>query len=274
MTKSLIRLSTLASVFVLFAITFSSCGEYQHVLKSHDNDYKFDFAKRAYAEKKYVQAYTVLKDIVTQFKGSEKAEESLYLLGLSYYDNKEYQDAASIFKSYYQRYPKGRYAEQARFYTGYAYFLDSPEVQLDQSGTVKAIEELQGFLEYYPRSDKVPQAQTAIFEAQDKLTLKELQNAQLYYNLGNYLGNNYESAIIVAENAVKEYPYSKYKEELEMLILKSRYQIADQSIDEKKADRFRDVVDEYYSFINSYPDGPNRHQADNIYKIASRYVTE
>lgn len=274
MTKSLIRLSTLASVFVLFTITFSSCGEYQHVLKSHDNDYKFDFAKRAYAEKKYVQTYTVLKDIVTQFKGSEKAEESLYLLGLSYYDNKEYQDAASIFKSYYQRYPKGRYAEQARFYTGYAYFLDSPEVQLDQSGTVKAIEELQGFLEYYPRSDKVPQAQTAIFEAQDKLTLKELQNAQLYYNLGNYLGNNYESAIIVAENAVKEYPYSKYKEELEMLILKSRYQIADQSIDEKKADRFRDVVDEYYSFINSYPDGPNRREADNIYKIASRYVTE
>ena len=94
-------------------------------------------------------------------------------------------------------------------------------------------------------------AQNTIFELQDKLTLKELQNAQLYYNMGNYMGNNYESAVIVARNAIKNYPYSKYKEELEMLILKSRYQEAAQSVEEKKADRFRDVVDEYYSFINN-----------------------
>ena len=91
---------------------------------------------------------------------------------------------------------------------------------------MKAIEELQGFLDYFPRSDKVTLAQNAIFELQDKLTLKELQNAQLYYNLGTYMGNNYESAIITARNAIKEYPYSKYKEELEMLVLKSRYQEA------------------------------------------------
>ena len=117
-------------------------------------------------------------------------------------------------------------------------------------------------------------AQNAIFELQDKLTLKQLQNAQLYYNLGNYMGNNYESAIIVARNAVKDYPYSKYKEDLELLILKSRYQEAANSIEERKADRFRDVVDEYYSFINNYPDSRNREEADNILKIAQRYVKD
>ena len=53
--------------------------------------------------------------------------------------------------------------------------------------------------------------------------LKELENAQLYYNLGNYMGNNYESAVITAKNALKEYPYSKYKEQLEMLVLKARF---------------------------------------------------
>jgi outer membrane protein assembly factor BamD len=140
--------------------------------------------------------------------------------------------------------------------------------------TVKAIEELQSFLDYYPRSDKVAIAQNAIFELQDKLTLKQLQNAQLYYNLGNYLGNNYESAVIVAKNAIKTYPYSKYKEDLELLVLKSRYQEADMSVDERKADRFREVIDEYYSFINNYPDSPNRNEADNIYKIAQKYVQE
>ena len=115
---------------------------------------------------------------------------------------------------------------------------------------------------------------SAIFELQDKLTLKELQNAQLYYNLGTYLGNNYESAVIVAKNAIKDYPYSKYKEELEMLILKARYQEANLSVEEKKADRFREVIDEYYSFINNYPDSPNREEADNIFKIATKYVKD
>ena len=139
---------------------------------------------------------------------------------------------------------------------------------------MRGIEELQGFLDYFPRSDKVSIAQNAIFEMQDKLTLKELQNAQLYYNLGNYMGNNYESAIITARNAIKTYPYSRYKEDLEMVILKSKYQEAVQSVEEKKADRFREVIDEYYSFINNYPDSPNKEEAENILKIARRHVGE
>ena len=256
------------------AMLLASCGEYQKVLKSRDADYRLDFAKRAFEQKKYTQAATVLEDIVTQFKGSEKAEDSLYLLALSHYENKDYETAGSYFKTYYTRFPKGKYTELARYYAGYGYYLDSPEPQLDQSGTINAIQELQAFLDYFPKSDKVPVAQQAIFELQDKLTLKELQNAQLYYNLGNYLGNNYESAVIVARNAIKDYPYSKYKEDLELLILKARYQEARESIDEKKPDRFREVIDEYYSYINNYPDTPNREEADNIYKIAQRYVKE
>ena len=59
-----------------------------------------------------------------------------------------------------------------------------------------------------------------------------------------------------------------------MLILKARYQEAKESIPEKRAERYSDVVDEYYSFINNYPDTPNRAEADNIFKIASRYVKE
>lgn len=257
---------------LLSVLLLSSCGEYHQVQKSTDPNVKLDYARRAFAQKKYVQAYTILQDVITVFKGTEKAEESLYLLAMSHYENKEYLDASLYFQTYYQRYPKGKYAELARFYSGYGYYLDSPEPQLDQSGTMKAIEELQAFLDYFPKSDKVSIAQNAIFELQDKLTLKELQNAQLYYNLGTYLGNNYQSAVIVAKNAIKNYPYSKYKEDLEMLVLKARYQEANLSVDEKKAERFRDVIDEYYSFINNYPDGPNRHEADNIYKIALKYA--
>ena len=261
-------------VALLSAAILSSCGEYNKVLKSTDYNYKYEYAKKAFEEGKYTQAYTILEDIVTVFKGTDKAEESLFLLGMSYYENKDYLSSGSYFRTYYQHYPKGKYAELARFYCGYGYYLDSPETQLDQTGTVKAIEELQNFLEFFPKSDKVSIAQNAIFELQDKLVKKELENAILYYNLGNFMGNNYESAVIVAKNALKDYPYSKYKEQLEMLVLKSRFQEANQSTDEKKEERFRVVIDEYYSFINDFPESDNRQEADNIFKIASKHVKD
>lgn len=268
--------SLLRNIFLALVsmAVLTSCGEYYRVQRSTDPEYKLDFARRAFEKKKYAQAAATLEEIVTSFKGSEKAEETLYLLALSHYENQDYVTSGEWFKKYYDRYPRGKYAELARFYAGYGYYLDSPEPQLDQSGTIRAIQELQSFLEFFPRSDKVSIAQNAIFELQDKLTLKQLQNAQLYYNLGSYRGNNYESAVIVARNAIKDYPYSKYKEDLEMLILKARYQEAAQSVEEKKADRYRVVVDEYYSFINNYPDGPNRQEAENIFNIATKYVAE
>ena len=88
---------------LLLSALLCSCGEYQRVQKSDDYNYKFEFAKRAYEEKKYIQAATILKDCVTVFKGSEKAEESLYLLGMSNYENKDYLSSGSDFKPYYTR---------------------------------------------------------------------------------------------------------------------------------------------------------------------------
>ncbi|MCM1028908.1 MAG: outer membrane protein assembly factor BamD [Pseudoflavonifractor sp.] len=262
-------------LMLLAAVALTGCTEYQRILKSTDTDAKLAFARKAFDEKRYVQASTVLSDIAMSLRGSEKAEDALYLLALSYYENKDYLNSGVCFKQYYQRYPKGKYTELARFYSGYGYYLESPDPQLDQSDTMKGIEELQGFIDYFPRSDRVNIAQNAIFELQDKLTLKQLQNAQLYYNLGYFLtNNNYESAIIVAQNAIKDYPYSRYKEDLEMLILKSRYQEAKASINEKKADRYREVLDEYYSFVNNYPDSPMRDEADRIAKIARAHVSE
>ena len=58
------------------------------------------------------------------------------------------------------------------------------------------------------------------------------------------------------------------------MVLKARYQEANVSVDEKKAERFRDVIDEYYGFINNYPDSPRRAEADNILKIARKYVKD
>ncbi len=249
-----------------------SCGEYTKVLKSRDVDYKFEYARKAYDKGQYVQAATILQDLITPLRGTAKGEDALFLLGMSHYENKDYLNSAVYFKTYFTRYPKGKYAELAKFYNGYGYYLDSPDPQLDQSNTVKAIEELESFLDYFPRSDRVTIAQNAIFEMQDKLTLKELQTAQLYYNLGNFMGNNYESAIIVSQNALKNYPYSKYKEDFELLILKSKFQEAKQSVNERQAIRYRDVVDEYYSFTNNNPNSKHLKEAEAIFKIAQKHA--
>lgn len=262
------------SILLFSLLTLVSCTEYAKVQKSRDPGVKFAYAKKAFEQKRYVQASTLLNDVITPLRGTADGEESLYLLAMSHFENKDYLDSGVFFKTYCSRYPKGKYAELARFYGGYGYYLDSPEAQLDQSNTVKAISELQTFLDYYPKSEKVLTARNAIFEMQDKLTLKELQNAQLYYNLGNFMGNNYEAAIITAQNALKSYPYSKYREDFEFLILKSKFQIAKESVAEKKEDRFREVIDEYFSFTNNFPDSDKLSEASNIYNIARRHVRE
>lgn len=264
----------IAYILLVALVALTSCGEYNKVLKSKDYNVRYDYAKRAFEQKKYAQAFTILTDLVPVFRGTDKAEECLYLLALSYYENKDYLNSGAYFKQYYTQYPKGQFTELARYYSGYGYYLDSPDPQLDQTETLKGIEELQAFLDYFPKSDKVAIAQSAIFELQDKLVLKEYENALLYYNLGNYMGNNYEAAVITAKNAIKDYPYSKYKEKLEMLILKARFKEAEQSVEEKKEERYRTVIDEYYSFINDYPDSETRREADNIFKIASRHVND
>lgn len=253
-------------------LLLTSCGEYNKVLKNPDPMVRFEYAKKAYEQRKYMQAITLLQDLQMPLRGTEHGEDATFILAMSYFENKDYLNSAVYFKNYYQRYPRGKYTELSRFYCGYGYYLDSPEPQLDQTLTMKAIEEFGGFLDYFPNSDKAGIARNAVIELQDKLTLKQLQNAQLYYNLGNFLGNNYESCIITAKNALKDYPYSKYREDFEMLILKAKYQEAKNSIAEKSEDRYRDVIDEYYSFINTYPESKNLAEAKSIFNIASKHV--
>ena len=89
--------------FIAALAIFCSCGEYNKVLKSRDVNYRFDYAKRAFNEKKYVNAATVLTDIITPLRGGPKGEEALYLLAMSHFENKDYLNSGLYFKTYYQR---------------------------------------------------------------------------------------------------------------------------------------------------------------------------
>ena len=248
------------------ALGLTSCGEYNKLLKSTDYDYKYEAAKSYFAKGQYTRAATLLNELIAILKGTDKAEESLYMQGMCYYNEQDYQTAAQTFIQYYQVYPRGVYAELARFHAGKSLYRDTPEPRLDQTSTYKAIEELQMFMEYCPQSSKHQEAQMMIFELQDKLVMKEYLSAKLYYNLGNYRGNNYQSCVITAQNALKDYPYTNLREDLSILILRAKYELAVYSVEERKQERYRETVDEYYAFKNEFPESKYLKEAEKIFE--------
>lgn len=261
-------------ITLLAALLLSSCGEYNKLLKSTDYEYKYEAAKNYFAKDQYNRAATLLNELIAILKGTDKAEESLYMLGMSYYNQNDYQTAAQTFTQYYNVYPRGTFTELARFHAGKALYLDTPEPRLDQSGTYNAIQQLQMFLEYFPNSAKKDEAQNMIFALQDKLVMKEYLSAKLYYNLGNYLGNNYESCVITAQNALKDYPYTNMREDLSILILRAKYEMAVFSVEDKREERYREAVDEYYAFKNEFPESKYMKDADRIFKEAQKILKD
>ena len=255
-------------VFVLTLLVATSCGEYNKILKSTDYELKYTYAKKYFDEKKYGRASTLLEELVPIFKGTAHAEESLFLLAQSFFYDKDYVTATQYFKAYYTTYPKGEFTELARYNAAYGLYLDIPDVRLDQSNTYKSMQEFQTFLEIYPQSDKVQLVQDYLFEMQEKLALKELLACRLYYNLGNYMGNNYETCVVTARESLKTYPYSQYNEEFQILILRSRHELAWKRVAERTAERLRDVVDEHYNYLNMFPEGKYKREANRYYRQA------
>lgn len=263
------------------ALLFSSCAhEFNQVYKSPDNSYKYEYAKESFALGRYQRAITLLTDLINIQKGTNKAEESLYMLGMAQYLSKDYESASETFKKYTKSYPRGIYAEQAFYYIGQSLYMSTPEPRLDQTPTISAIAAFQDYLDLYPNASLKGVAQQRLFELQDKLVKKELLSAKLYYNLGSYFGNctdggsNYEACIITAQNALKDYPYTNFREDFALLIMKSKYDLAQQSVEDKKADRFRDAEDECYGFINEYPDSPNKKLAEKLIEGCKKYTKD
>ena len=254
-------------IFALLSVTllFCSCGEYNRILKSSDIDEKYEYAKVYYDKGKYNKAATLLSECAQIYRGTEEAETSKWLLAMSYFKQKDYLSAGEYFARYVNEFPRGKHAMEARFNVAYGDYMDSPDARLDQEVTRRAIKEIDQFIEMYPNSALSDSAAVMRLELTDKLCYKEYLSAKLYLNLGTYMGNNYEAAVITARNAQNEYPYSKYREDLAYIIFKARYEAAIYSVAEKEEDRLRDAYDEYYTFINDYPDGKYSKEVELLF---------
>lgn len=262
-------------VIIFVFIGLVSCTEYQNILKSTDQEFKYSKAVEYFQKKDYSRAATLFDEVANYYKGTETSEYVLHYLAESYLGQKDYYTASEYFTKYMKTYPKGKFAEECKFQIAYCYYLDSPDPRLDQDATRNAVKSFQEFVDFYPESTKVPDANKLMDEMTNKLAYKELLSAKLYFNLGDYLGNNnYESAVITAQNALRDFPSNSHREDLSILILQAKYQQALQSYQTLREERYRNTIDEYYNYINEFPDGQYKKAADKIFQDSKKIVKD
>ena len=266
----------------LLAMVLGSCSKWTAIQNTRDYEYKYEVAKAYFMEGKYSQASVYFAEVLAFMKGTINAEESLYLAAMSNFMNGDYDAASQYFRKYYQVYPKGLYVEYARYYCGLALYNMTPDPRLDQQSTYEAIKEFQDFLDYYPYTSIKESTLEMIYKLQDKLVEKEYLSAKLYYDLGSYTmncaygGSNYEACVVTAQNALRDFPFASAdrREELSIMILRSRFHLAEQSVDSKRVNRYRDCIDEYYAFTNDFPESKYIKEAAKIMEKSTAYVNK
>ena len=261
------KIKVISLLVVTLSLGFTSCSEYQKVLKSSDYEWKYEKAKEYYEKEDFARAVSLFDELLTIYKGTTKAEDIMYYYSYCFYGQSDYVLAGHYFRSFASTYPLSSRAEEAEYLGAYCYYLDSPRFSLDQSFTLKAIEEMQYFINKHPESERVAEANEIIDKLRGKLEKKSFENASLYYYLGNY-----KAAAVALGNSIEEYPDSDYREETMYLMVKSSFELATNSVESKKMERFEKTVENYHNFTASFPQSDKIKEVERIFKDAKEYI--
>jgi outer membrane protein assembly factor BamD len=252
------------SIGIILLLIISACGDYNKILKSTDYEFKYKKAIEYYEQGEFVKAGTLFQELVNIYRGTSRADQIYYYYAKSMMGQKDYLMATHYFKSLLREFPGSEYGEEAQFMVGYCSYLLSPKPRLDQTVTKEAIESFQLYINLYPYNERVDEANRLIDELKDKLVYKSYLSARLYYDF-----ENYKAAVIALDNSLKEYPESQYREELMYMLLKSKYLLAINSVEDKKAERLSSALDEYFSFVDEYPESKYRREVDRFYETVA-----
>jgi outer membrane protein assembly factor BamD len=234
---------------LLTALLFTSCSEVNKALKSKDYEYKLRMAEKFYVKKKYSQAAQVYEQLFPIFKGTTQFEDLFYKYAYCAYYTKDYLNAENLFKQFIEYFPNSPKAEEVDYMKAYTFYKQSPKPDLDQTNTAKTIGMMQIFINTHPGSPRNKEATEIIDKCREKLEVKEFKNASLYYNLGQF-----RSAAIAFGTLINNYPESARADEYKLMVIRAYYQFASKSIDEKKPERYEQVVTECNDFIDRYPE--------------------
>lgn len=248
-------------LIMMFTVVFiiSSCSKFSRIQKSTDMEAKYKAAVNYYEKKSYFQALQLFEELITVFRGTNKAEDTYFYYCQCYFETGDYTVAAYHFNNFNQTFPGSPRAEEALFKNAYCYYLDSPIPSLDQQNTKDAIRQFQLFINRYPESNKIEQCNQLIDELRLKLETKDFNNAKLYYKTGYY-----KASMFAFQNVLKTYPSTVFKEDCLYYILRSSYNYAGQSVEYKQVERYNTVIENYYKLIDAFPEGKYLKEAEKI----------
>ena len=255
----------------LATLFFVGCkSKFEKLRNSNNITMKYQEAVKLYEKGKYSKALILFDDLASKYRGRAEAEDLFYLIANANYKLKDYTSARFHFRSFASTYENSPRAEECLYMSAYCYYLESPRHSLDQDNTNKAINELQLFINRYEDSPRVEEANKLVQNLREKLERKAFDNAKLYYNMG--LADDYRAAVIAFENVLRQYPDTKFAEEIEFLMLKSQYLYADNSRFFRQEERFNDAIDYYNSFVENYPTSKFKSEADDLKKSADKKI--
>jgi outer membrane protein assembly factor BamD len=256
----------LSSVFSITLLLFlSSCETPEKVMKSSDTDYKYQKAVFWYNKKEYVKCIPIMEELIGLYKGTKNTENLYYMYCDANFKQGDYMISAYHFKNFYDIYPTAEKAEDCLFMAGRSYEKLSPKPDLDQTYTLKALDGYQFFLNIFPSSSRVNEANEAISRLRKRLEKKAMNNADLYYRT-----QNYRAAATSYDNLLRDYPDIDNTEKIGFMIVKSYYMFAQNSTTEKKRDRYRHTIDAFNQFKYKFPESKYMAEAQK-YEHESHY---
>lgn len=264
------RIFSLWAGLLLVLLAGSCKSKFEKLRASNNIAMKYQEAVKLYEKKKYSKAVVLFEDLMTKYRGQAEAEDLYYYTAYTNYRLRDYTSARYHFKNFATTYPNSVRAEECRFMAAYCFYVDSPRPALDQENTRKAIDELQLFINLYPEGERAEEAGQLIQNLRDKLETKAFSNAKLYYDMGQ--PDDYRAAVIAFESMLREYPDTRYAEEIEFLMLKSQYLFAENSMPYRQEARFNEALDYYSSFTDNYPESKFRKEANDLRASAEKQI--
>jgi outer membrane protein assembly factor BamD len=241
-----------------------SCkSDYEKVRTSGDVNLILNKAFEYYDKKQWMRSQTLFDLVINSLRGDKRAEEAYFKYAYTYYNLDQFLSAAHYFKNFSNLYVNSTYREEASYMSAFANYKQSPVYRLDQSNTLTAIEEFQLFVNLFPESKRVEDCNKLIDELRRKLEQKAFAEGELYYNL-----KQYQSSVASFDNLLRDYPESPDAERVRYLIAKASFMLSENSIVEKKEERYKETTVRCNDFLEKYSSGKYAKEIKDIRKAS------
>lgn len=253
-----------------FWVGLPSCKtEFERVRTSNNTQVIAQKADDYYEKGNWMNAQMLYEIVMPSMRTSSSIERMAYRYSYTHYHLMNFESASYYFKNFATTYANSPFKEEADFMFAYAQYRLSPRFRLDQDNTKKAIEGFEIFVNAYPESKRIKECNKLIDEMRKKLEIKSVEEGNLYFDM-----RQYQSAMQVYENVLREYPETNEAEQIRWRILQAQFSWAENSILEKQSERFKTVVDKYKEFTSKFPKSKNRPEAEKYLKIANQKIKE